>query len=86
MWLCGPFLPSSFLTQTSKFRKMTVKFKSNGSVTRLGFRAVITAVAPSSVPDLISHHSQDVVSKSNNSNKDGFEDYLNFTSNSTKSS
>ena len=81
MWLCGPFLPSSFLTQTSKFRKMTVKFRSNDSVTRLGFRAVINAVAPS-VPDLISHN-PDLVSFSNN--RDGFEDYLNFTSNSTHS-
>ena len=80
MWLCGPFLPSSFLTQTSKFRKMTVKFKSNASVTRLGFRAVINAVAPSA-PDLISHN-PDLVTFSN---KDGFEDYLNFTSNSTDS-
>ena len=54
MWLCGPFLPSGFLTQTSKFRKMTVKFRSNASVTRLGFRATIQAIASSS-PDLISY-------------------------------
>ena len=74
MWLCGPFLPSSFLTQTSKFRKMTVKFRSNASVTRLGFRAVINAVAPS-VPDLIPF----------SKNRDGFEDYLNYTLNSTHS-
>ena len=79
MWLCGPFLPSSFLTQTSKFKKMTVKFRSNGSVTRLGFRAVITAVAPS-VPDLISHNPDLVLV----SNKDGFENILNFTSTSTR--
>ena len=79
MWLCGPFLPSSFLTQTSKFKKMTVKFRSNGSVTRLGFRAVITAVPPS-VPDLISHNPDLVLF----SNKDGFEDILNFTSTSTR--
>ena len=79
MWLCGPFLPSSFLTQTSKFKKMTVKFRSNGSVTRLGFRAVITAVAPS-VPDLMSHNPDLVLF----SNKDGFEDILNFTSTSTR--
>ena len=44
MWLCGPFLPNSFLTQTSKFSKLTVGFKSNSAVTRLGFRAVIRAV------------------------------------------
>ena len=79
MWLCGPFLPSSFLTQTSKFKKMTVKFRSNGSVTRLGFRAVITAVAPS-VPDLMSHNPDLVLF----SNKDGFEDIPNFTSTSTR--
>ena len=79
MWLCGPFLPSSFLTQTSKFKKMTVKFRSNGSVTRLGFRAVITAIA-SSVPDLISHNPDLELL----SNKDGFEDILNFTSTSTR--
>ena len=43
MWLCGPFLPSSFLVQRSKFSKLTVKFKSNASVTRLGFRAEVVA-------------------------------------------
>ena len=83
LWLCGPTLPASFRTQTSKNRKiqagrwqhnwtlllslqtwphwgsgkteknhnpnlttLQVKFKSNHNVTRLGFRAVITAVPP----------------------------------------
>ena len=47
MWLCGPFLPNSFRVQTSKFRKLQVRFKSNGSVTRLGFRAVVQATGNS---------------------------------------
>ena len=51
MWLCGPFLPQSFLTQTSKYRRMTVKFKSNGSVTRRGFQAVVVATG-TGTPDI----------------------------------
>ena len=51
MWLCGPYLPSSFLEQTSKFRKMTVKFVSNAAVTRLGFRAVIVATGADTARD-----------------------------------
>ena len=43
MWLCGPYLPNSFLTQTSKYKKLTVRFKSNDSVTRLGFKAMVEA-------------------------------------------
>ena len=43
MWLCGPYLPNSFLEQTSKYSRMTIKFVSNAAVTRLGFRAVIEA-------------------------------------------
>ena len=43
MWLCGPYLPSSFLTQTSKYSRLSVKFRSNEAVTRFGFRAVVTA-------------------------------------------
>ena len=48
MWLCGPYLPQSFLVQRSKYKKLTVRFKSNGSVTRLGFRAVVVATGSSS--------------------------------------
>ena len=55
MWLCGPFLPPSFLTQTSKFSRLSVRFKSNDAVTRLGFRAVVTATGVSSdIKELIS--------------------------------
>ena len=43
MWLCGPYLPSSFLTQTSKYSRLSVRFRSNEAVTRFGFRAVVTA-------------------------------------------
>ena len=43
MWLCGPYLPSSFLTQNSKYSRLSVKFRSNEAVTRFGFRAVVTA-------------------------------------------
>ena len=47
MWLCGPYLPQSFLVQRSKYKKLTVRFKSNASVTRLGFRAVVEATGSS---------------------------------------
>ena len=47
MWLCGPYLPHSFLVQRSKYKKLTVRFKSNASVTRLGFRAVVEATGTS---------------------------------------
>ena len=54
MWLCGPYLPSSFLTQTSKYSRLSVKFRSNAAVTRLGFRAVITATGSvSDVKDIV---------------------------------
>ena len=42
MWLCGTDLPTNF-RRRSKFRKLQVRFKSNGSVTRAGFRAVVEA-------------------------------------------
>ena len=47
MWLCGPYLPNSFLVQTSKYSRMTIKFVSNAAVTRLGFRAEIEATGTS---------------------------------------
>ena len=47
MWLCGPYLPDSFLEQTSKYSRMTIRFVSNSAVTRLGFRAVIEATGTS---------------------------------------
>ena len=47
MWLCGPYLPNSFLVQRSKYKKLTFRFKSNASVTRLGFRAVVEATGTS---------------------------------------
>ena len=47
MWLCGPYLPQSFQVQRSKYKKLTFRFKSNASVTRLGFRAVVEATGTS---------------------------------------
>ena len=46
MWLCGSGVPNNF-RRTSKFRKLQVRFKSNGSVTRPGFRAVVEATGAS---------------------------------------
>ena len=51
MWLCGPYLPNSFLVQRSKYKKLTFRFKSNASVTRLGFRAVVEATGTSRAAD-----------------------------------
>jgi len=42
LYLCGASMPSGFKL-TSKKKSMTLKFKSNGSVQKTGFKAKITA-------------------------------------------
>ena len=71
MWLCGPYLPSSFLTQTSKYSRLSVKFRSNDAVTRLGFRAVITATG--TVSDI-----EDIVNEDDSGIVDEIKELINF--------